>query len=70
MQILKREDYRPQIVEDMVTAGFKLLKTRGILDDGLEHTFQLDGVRLDIFIFYTENENIWTKAYTKLIAAK
>jgi len=67
---IKREDYRPQIVEDMLTGGFKLLKTRGILDDGLEHTFQLDGVRLDIFIFYTENESIWTKAYTKLITAK
>ena len=67
---IKREDYRPQIVEDMVIAGFKLLKTYGILDDGLGHTFQLDGVRLDVFVFYTENENIWTKAYTRLITAK
>jgi len=67
---IKREDYSSKIIDDMISAGFRVHKTYGSLDDGLEHTFERDGVRLDIFVFYTEGARIWSKVYPKFGAAR
>lgn len=64
-----REDYTPIIINKMAEKGLILYRTLGNVKDGLELSFRLKGTRLgkhakiDIFLHYKENDNIYWISY-------
>ncbi|GAB6024538.1 hypothetical protein CHUAL_009691 [Chamberlinius hualienensis] len=53
------KDYHPQIITGFLSAGMKLKHKLGKVEDSLELSFTLDGVKLDIFFFYEEVNHVW-----------
>ncbi|XP_019745634.1 ribitol-5-phosphate transferase FKTN isoform X1 [Hippocampus comes] len=52
-------DYRPDIIAAFLDAGLSLKHKFGKVEDSLELSFVMDGVKLDIFFFYEDGDLIW-----------
>ncbi|KAG1658816.1 Fukutin [Nymphon striatum] len=52
-------DYRPSIIPDFVSGGFALIHVFGKENDSYELSFELHGIKLDIFFFYEEDQYTW-----------
>lgn len=57
-------EYHPDVIPALVVAGFRLRKTHGRVDCGLEHKLCKDGFNLDIFWYYdTPEGGVVSSAY-------
>lgn len=58
-------DLTPELIQSMVSHGFRLDGVRGTPDNGLEYTFEKNNELLDIFFFYKRGNQLWHSAWLK-----
>ena len=56
-------EYNDEIIPRFLDNGWVCISIFGERDCGLEFTFSKDGVKLDIFFFYSEGERLWHGAW-------
>ncbi len=61
----KIDNYSKSIDTAFEACGWNLKRTCGSLDCGFEQTWQKNGVRIDIFYFYTEQDRMWHGAWLR-----
>lgn len=58
------ETFDPQVLPDLHDEGFRISRSLGFPDDGLELTLVRNGVRTDLFLLYPRGEETYFSAYT------
>jgi len=54
------KDYNPALMEEFVRNGFQLIQLFGRLNDSFELAYTLNGIKLDIFLHYEDEDgSIW-----------
>lgn len=52
------DDLSPEIVRELIEAGFRVRMTNGLPEDGLSITFRRNDVNIDIFVYYFVSDSI------------
>ena len=63
-------DWKNEILPAMIKQDFELIHVLGTVDNGLEYSFQKNGVRFDIFFFYKHEETVSYACYMDGIQLK
>lgn len=47
------------IIKAFENNGLRYIKTLGTIENGLEYTFEMNNINLDIFFFYSKGDTVW-----------
>lgn len=53
------DDFSPDLVAKFESTGMKLVHQFGKVEDSLELSFKENGIKVDLFFFYTEGASMW-----------
>jgi len=58
------KDYKSTIISAFTSRGLKLKHKFGLPNDGLQLSFSLRSLKLDIFFFYEEKNFVWNGGHS------
>jgi hypothetical protein len=60
---IMREDFKIEYLNRIIGKGFRLISMFGMLNCGLELSFKIRGITIDLMIFYQEKDLIWNSLW-------
>lgn len=67
---VKAKNWKEDILPSMKSNDFEVIRIEGAVENGLEYSFKKNGVSIDLFFFYEDQEQVWHSAWLKGIQLK